>query len=149
MEDQKDEPEQKSGTDEAKQTEIEGYVVEKASGTVLVTPHPENKQPNLAPAYFSNVPDTLKIGDLVKISYTIMMESYPGQAKAVDVKVLESHKPVGADLTEAEVLNKAILNNKLKTPILSIFQYNKKTDKWSIVVENVKGETKAITIEDK
>jgi hypothetical protein len=148
-EEQKDENETKPWTDGVKSMEMEGYVVKNDSRTVLVTPHPQNKQPNSAPAYFSNVPDKLHIGDRVKISFNIMKESYPGQAEALDVKVLDAHKPAGADLTEAQVLNKALNNSQIKTPILSTFHYDKKTDTWKIVVDNSMGETKDITIEDK
>jgi hypothetical protein len=130
--------------------QLEGYVVKKTANTVLVVnPNPKEATQSNGPAYFSNTPDTLKIGDKVSISFGIMLESYPGQAEAIEVKVLESHKPSGADLTEEQALNKALSNKQLKTPILSGFHFNKETDTWNIQVDTIMGEKEKITIEDK
>ncbi|WP_338788127.1 DUF3221 domain-containing protein [Metabacillus sp. FJAT-53654] len=136
--------------DPATSMQLEGYVVERTANTVLVVnPNPKEATQSNGPAYFSNTPDTLKIGDKVSISYEVMLESYPGQAEAIEVKVLESHKPSGADLTEEQALNKALSKKQLKTPILSVFQYNKETDTWNIQVDSIMGEKEEITIEDK
>ncbi|QNF27397.1 DUF3221 domain-containing protein [Metabacillus elymi] len=142
--------EQPPKEDPATSMQLEGYVVEKTANTVLVVnPNPKEATQSNGPAYFSNTPDTLKIGDKVSISYDVMLESYPGQAEAKAVNVLESHKPSGADLTEEQVLNKALSNKELKTPILSVFHYNKETDTWKIQVDSIMGEKEEFIIEDK
>ncbi|WP_299093699.1 DUF3221 domain-containing protein [uncultured Metabacillus sp.] len=141
------------GTDEkpaAHSMQTEGYVVEKNGNEVLVVnPNIKDNNQNYGPIYFSNTPDSLKIGDKVRISFDMLMESYPGQAEAKEIKVLDSHKPDGADLTEAEALANAFNSTNVKSRILSKFQYNQEADKWIIESGDMMGGTEEITIQDK
>ncbi|KKI93272.1 hypothetical protein WQ54_05425 [Bacillus sp. SA1-12] len=141
------------GTNEKPSTpamQTEGFVVEKSTKAVLVVnPNLKDNDKNYGPIYFSNTPDTLEIGDKVIISFDILMESYPGQAEAKEVKVLESHKPAGADLTEAEALEKAMGSTNVNSRILSKFEYNHDTDSWIIETKDIMGDAKEIKIEDK
>jgi hypothetical protein len=125
---------------------MEGYVIEKQSNQMLVV-NPNPKEHTDA-VWFSNIPNSIEIGDKVTVSFDIILESYPGQAEAKEVNVHESNKPQGADLTEAEALQKALAEIKVNTPILSGLQYMKDSDTWRIEVRNVEGENAIHDIKD-
>jgi S-adenosylmethionine:tRNA-ribosyltransferase-isomerase (queuine synthetase) len=55
---------------------MEGYIVEKQSNKMLVV-NPNPKEHTDA-VWFSNIPNSIEIGDKVIVSFDIMLESYPG-----------------------------------------------------------------------
>jgi hypothetical protein len=125
---------------------MEGYVIQKQPKQILVVNPTPNEYTDAV--WFSNVPDSIEIGDKVNVSFDILLESYPGQAEAKEIKKLESHKPQGADLTEAEAIQKALTGNGTESMILSKLQYNHESDKWRIEFENIEGDKVNHDIED-
>lgn len=88
--------------------------------------------------WFSNVPETVELGDEVRVWYDMVMESYPGQSEAKYVEIVPSVHPEGAMLSEAEALNKAL--KSLKTSMLTAvraIEYNNETNIWHIQFKNV------------
>ena len=104
--------------------------------------------------WFSNVPDGVKTGNKVKVWFDIVAESYPGQSEALDIEIIPSNKPSGADLNESEALNKALTSDEIDTSwptVVKTINYNSQADNWEIEIREAIGEenkTYNITIED-
>ncbi|MDQ0888763.1 hypothetical protein QFZ81_003851 [Paenibacillus sp. V4I9] len=123
--------------------EIEGYIVDKKVGEILVVSseakdYSHGKGQEFYNAiWFSNVSDTLVIGDKVKVwaergNYTA---PYPGREIAHKVIEQSTVRPKGADRTEEYMLQRALQDEKLKTDMHKIIavksvNYNAKEDTW-------------------
>lgn len=58
--------------------------------------------------WFSNKPADLETGLEVKVWFDMVAESYPGHSEALHVEVVPTQTPAGANLSEAEALQKAL-----------------------------------------
>lgn len=84
---------------------------------------------------FPKANEKLKIGQRVDVEASgWIAESYPGQGRAKFVTVLPTYQPKGADLTEEDVVRKAIEQQEEKAEVEGIREitYNKKTDEWFV-----------------
>ncbi|RJS59223.1 DUF3221 domain-containing protein [Bacillus sp. PK3_68] len=103
---------------------------------------------------FPKANEKLKIGQRVDVEASgAIAESYPGQGRAKFVTVLPTYQPKGADLTEEDIVRKAIEQREEKPDVEGIREiaYNKKTDKWFVTFASSMGSDPAattITIED-
>ncbi|MGG3451806.1 DUF3221 domain-containing protein [Domibacillus aminovorans] len=128
---------------------------------VLTEPY-SGFEPNTDKEYYSatyyeypNASD-LKAGQRVKIeSSHPVMESLPGQGIADSVEVLPEYKPKEADMSESEIVMKAIEMTKEQSdeinPIIvgiKNIQYDDQSDMWKVST-NLDGEIFELKIEDK
>jgi hypothetical protein len=82
---------------EEPEVKISGYIVDRADSTVLVT-DAESKNA----FWFSNLNKDLSIGSKVEVTYTgPVLESYPAQANAIQIKALPSPKEEAAAIATA------------------------------------------------
>lgn len=128
---------------------IIGYVVSKENGRILVVdPNPQdfsstggNSNFHNAIA-FSNVPETIEVGQKVRVWFDEVAESYPGQSKAKRIAIVENKKPESAHLTEAQAIQSALNLVEFEaigiTAVLAA-NYNETQDVWN--VELKKGES--------
>ncbi|MED3624697.1 YobA family protein [Neobacillus thermocopriae] len=129
---------------------IEGYVVKKESGRILVVASESEDFSSTGglkefyPAiWFSHASNKADVGDKVQIWFDVVMESYPGQAEAEKVLVLPSKKPKNADLTESDAIRKALTSKELNLPNIPAIQstsYHSKTDVWEVVIHSGESE---------
>lgn len=101
---------------------------------------------------FNDARELLEIGQRVHIEAAGgIMESYPGKGRAVFVEVLPTYQPETADLTEAEVVRRAlgeIDQQKFGVPAIRSITYQAEGDSWSVAFKSWDHETEK-TIEDK
>lgn len=125
--------------------DIEGYVVDKSGGRILVVdPNPQDFSSTGGVSefydaiWFSNADEAIKVGEKVQVWFDAVAESYPGQAKALKTKVIQSVKPNGADLTEAEAIQKALVNGEKPDAFITVIvstEYDAATDIWKIFIK--------------
>lgn len=88
---------------------------------------------------YSNVSKNVKIGQRVQIENDgPILESYPAQGKAKATVLLPTYHPEGADLTEAQVVRKAlnVLEEKFAwVPIIREVVYHHALDNWEIKIQ--------------
>ncbi|WP_374718307.1 YobA family protein [Neobacillus sp.] len=129
---------------------IEGYVVKKESGRILVVASESEDFSStdglkeFYPAiWFSHASNKADVGDKVQIWFDVVMESYPGQAEAEKVSVLPSKKPKDADLTESDAIRKALASKEFilsNVPAVKSVTYQSKTDHWEITIHSGESE---------
>lgn len=100
---------------------------------------------------FPDASEKLKVGQRVKVQPSgAILESYPGQATALYVEVLPEYKPEAADLSESEVIRKAIQkiknNEQFGLLIIKNLTYDQETDKWTVSFKQ--GEDLEIEVKD-
>jgi len=137
---------------------IEGYVIKKEDRGMLVVasvPKDFSSTGGLKEFYnaiwFSNAPKKVQVGQRVQVWFDLVMESYPGQAKATKISILPSKKPKGANLTEAAAIRKALESPEISpqsVPAIKKGTYDHKSDVWNIVIIQSETEIK-VQIEDK
>lgn len=132
---------------------MEGYVVQKEGGRILVVdsvPKDYSSTGGVKEFYnaifFSGAPDDIRIGQKVKVWFTIVAESYPGQSKAEHVEVLPDVRPEGASLTEAEAIAKALESEQAKKdwPKVKNAAYDPQAHIWTV---NLKQNDKDVSIQ--
>ncbi|WP_223639072.1 DUF3221 domain-containing protein [Planococcus sp. 4-30] len=100
---------------------------------------------------FKDAANLLEVGQRVKIEAAgPILESYPGQGRAVFVEVLPTYQPKSADLTEAEVVKRALKGiDQLEfgIPAIRSVTYHAAEDHWSVAFKSWEQETE-LTIED-
>lgn len=101
---------------------------------------------------FTDAGKLLEVGRRVQIEAAGgIQESYPGQGRAVFVEVLPTYQPGTADLTEAEVVRRALEGldqQKFGVPAIRSIAYSAEDDTWKVVFKSWDHETEK-TIEDK
>ena len=143
----KDHLSQGSSTDFNDKPGIEGYVVAKEKGRILVVdpvPQDFSKTGGVSEFYnaiwFSNVLSDIKVGEKVQVWFDEVAESYPGQSKAKKIKVLKNNTPTGTDLTEAEAIKKALDQVHKKSTSVEVkavknASYDLSKDVWNIQIK--------------
>lgn len=137
---------------------IEGYVVKKEDGRILVVasmPKDFSSIGGLSEFYnaiwFSSAPRKVKAGDHVQVWFDVVAESYPGQSAVEKVEILPGTKPKNADLTEAEAIRKALDTdtiNQHEVPAIKSAKYDEISDSWEVLIKQGEAETK-VRISDK
>lgn len=101
---------------------------------------------------FKDAADLLEVGQRVKIEAAgPILESYPGQGRAVFVEVLPTFQPESADLSEGEVVKRAlegIDQLEFGVPAIRSVSYHAAEDSWSVLFKSWDQESEK-TIEDK
>lgn len=139
---------------------IVGYVMNKENGRILVVSQTALDYSSTGGVdeyynaiWFSKVPKGIEIGDKVKVWYDFVMESYPGQSEVEHIEVVISQKPESANLTEAEVLFKALNSKEVdrnQLIIVKAIEYDKQEDSWNVELkENWTDKIHKIQIRDK
>lgn len=140
--------------------EIVGYVVKSEGGKMLVVssePQDFSATGGLEEFYnavwVSDVQEKVHIGEKVKVWFEgPILESYPAQATAEKVLILPSTQPKGADLTEAQAIEKALdMKENGDEGVLAIkaVHYDPQTDKWEILmIDTFEYEEYTIQIDD-
>ncbi|OXS77478.1 DUF3221 domain-containing protein [Domibacillus enclensis] len=99
---------------------------------------------------FPNAEEKLKIGQRVIVEASgPIMESYPGQGSAKFVTVLPAYQPDGAELTEEEVVRKALEKRGDTGHIEGIrhILFDKETGEWTVTfVDSMEAEPTAVEI---
>lgn len=99
---------------------------------------------------FPNAEEKLKIGQRVIVEASgPIMESYPGQGSAKFVTVLPAYQPDGAELTEEEVVRKALEKRGGTGHVEGIrhILFDKKTGEWTVTfVDSMEAEPTAVEI---
>lgn len=84
---------------------------------------------------FPEASKKLKVGQRVIVEASgPIMESYPGKGTALYVEVLPEYKPEGAELSESQVIGKALKTIKAQQGVVAVrdLSFNQDTDEWSI-----------------
>jgi hypothetical protein len=133
---------------------IKGYVVAKENNRVLVVdPIPQDFSANGGVSEFYNAiwvsGDTkqIEIGEMVQAWFDAVADSYPGQAQATKISVIESEKVGGADLNKAEVIRKALTSDNLNLQSIIVVKsvsYDMAIDSWKVIIKQGEDE---VTIE--
>ncbi|NRF95987.1 YobA family protein [Paenibacillus frigoriresistens] len=133
--------------------EIEGYIVDKKEGEILVVSSEAKDyshgrgQESYDAIWFSNVSDTLVIGDKVKVwsKHGALLSPYPGREIAHKVIEQTTVRPEGSDRTEEYMLQKALQDDKLKDErknnrIVAVksVNYNAKEDTWYLHLKDAR-----------
>lgn len=135
---------------------MEGYVVAKDNGRVLVVdPVPQNFSETggveefYNAIWFAGAPAHAGIGHRVQVWFDAVAESYPGQSTATKMNVLTSPKPAGADLSEAEAIRAALSAQSFAwPPAISKAEYDASGDVWNVSIRH-EGETVDAQVEDR
>ncbi len=138
---------------------ITGYVMDKNDEAILVvSTEPEDfSQSGGNERFFdavwaSNAPDNVAIGEEVSIWFEGgVNQSYPAQAAIGELNTLSSPTPGGADLSEAEALNKALTQEEFVDDILTLqsISYDNDEDEWTVVLEETNSyEEHTLQVED-
>jgi hypothetical protein len=131
---------------------IEGYVVKKEQGRILVVdsnPEDYSSTGGLAEFYnaiwFSSAPGKVNVGDKVQVWYDVVAESYPGQSEAEKVEILPGKKPKNADLAESEAIRKALdVLRQPEVPAIKSVKFNEQYDYWEILIKQGEEETNVV-----
>ncbi|WP_160847941.1 YobA family protein [Pontibacillus yanchengensis] len=125
--------------------DYKGYVMDKKEGSILVVgTEPKDYSKNGGdPEYYSalwgsNAPDRIEVGQQVEVWVDGgVQESYPGQAKIGDVRVVSQEIEENADLSEAEALRKALnkINSVEGIPVVKSIKFSEKTNSWAIEIQ--------------
>ncbi|MDO3411286.1 YobA family protein [Saccharibacillus sp. CPCC 101409] len=141
-----------------------GYVVEKSgTGILVVSPKSQDFSANGGDSeyydatWFSGAPEEIQIGMKVEAwaKGNVVLESYPGQAGAEKVNILQADAPEGADLPEADVIRAAIGQIDIDEGDFAIVrgaEYDPAADRWNVELLNGSGLQRtpvSIEIEDK
>jgi hypothetical protein len=139
---------------------ITGYVMNKENDRILVV---SSKAQDFSAnggvnefynaIWFSKAPKDIKTGEKVMVWFDIVAESYPGQSEVKEIAIVPGQLPEGADLTEADALNKALASEEVDAnQVLAVesLEYNKQEDNWSIKLkETWSDKVYDIKVEDK
>lgn len=140
-----------------------GYVVNKEEGRILVVDgiaadysEAGGMNPYYSAAWYSNLEDVSKveIGQKVEVwSEGEMLTSYPGQAIADRVSVIQTEQPAGAVLSQSEAIREALASTLIKdyeVPIITSVQYHAGESSWLVEVTRNNEEKKVrIKVEDR
>lgn len=148
-----------SSDDSKGEAGITGYVMKKDNDRILVVSSEAQDFSSdggvdefYNAIWFSEAPKDIKIGEKVMVWFDIVAESYPGQSEIIEIEVVPSQLPEGADLTEADALNKALVSGDIENQVLAVksIEYNSQEDNWNIKLkETWSGKVHDIKIEDK
>lgn len=148
-----------SGTPAAVEPGIEGYVVGKTDDRILVVssvPKDFSSSGGMKEFYnaiwFSKAPKNIEVGQKVQVWFSYVMESYPGQSTAEKVTVVPSTKPEQSNLTEPEVIRKALRTQGLNSTELSVIKdvdYVTEKDIWLVHIKQGEAEFKVEVPDDK
>lgn len=141
-------------------SELTGYVVQiDENGRALVTSEPSTSETDenvfFQAIYFAGMPEGVEVGDKVKVSYGIVLESYPGQTKAEKAEIFESNIPDGAKKSEKEAIATALetistedeegMNNFAVKSV----KFNKDNSNWEVELFNIfTEETHKVEVQD-
>jgi len=138
---------------------ITGYVMNKENDRILVvSSEAQDFSANggvnefYNAIWFSKAPKDIKIGEKVMVWFDIVAESYPGQSEPKEIAIVPSQLPEGADLTEADALNKALASEAIENQVLAVksIEYNSQEDSWNIKLkEALSDKVYDIKVEDK
>ncbi|MCP3032922.1 YobA family protein [Halobacillus sp. A1] len=137
--------------------EIEGYVTNQEDDRILVTdPEPEDANGNGEDDYYdalwgSDAPDDVEIGQYVEVWVKEGVEtSYPGQADIKEVEVQSTEAPEGADLSEDEVIRRALEEVEQDVRIIESVAFDVGEDLWrvSVITPGRDGSSYELDVED-
>jgi hypothetical protein len=122
---------------------LEGYITKVENQRVLVV---SSKQQDFSATggvkefykavWVSNVPQEVKVGQQVQVWFQEgVLDSYPGQAMADKISFKPNDHPNNASLSEEQVVQQAISNQKyadIKIFVLKEVKYDESTDDWVV-----------------
>lgn len=123
--------------------DIAGYVMKKEEEQILVV-NPEPKdysstgglKEGYDAIWVSKASEGVEVGQKVQVWFSgPIMESYPARGGAKKVSIIKSKQPKDADLSEAQVLRKVLLNEDIdqdEVMVVKDIKYDVKSDKWTI-----------------
>lgn len=133
-----------------------GYVVDKSESRVLVvssSPQDFSDNGGVKEYYdaisLAGVSNEVKIGQLVSVWVDgPIAESYPMQAEASKVEIVDEEKPEGANMKVNEVIQQAIHKVNRMVAIRDV-EYNENTEMWNVeLVEIIDGSVFEVEILD-
>jgi len=135
---------------------IIGYVMDMSDGRILVISSEVQDfsatggiEEFYNAIWFSKAPENIKIGDQVRVWFDSVAESYPGQSEVKHIEVMPEEKPDGADLSESEAINKAVISYEKHHLAVKSLVFIKESDKWQIKLKDVMNDLEYdIEIED-
>lgn len=133
-----------SCSNEDEEPTIIGYVIDKLDNQMLVVskdPQDFSDDGGIAEYYdaisLSEVPVEVNVGELVKVWVEgPIAESYPMQAKAGKVEIVNIANPDGADMTQSEVIQQAIEEVDRTVAIRNI-KFDKEADIWKLELREI------------
>lgn len=139
---------------------ITGYIMNKENDRILVVSHEAQDFSSNGGVdefynaiWFSKAPKDIEIGEKVMVWFDMVAESYPGQSEIKKIAVVPSRLPEGADLTEADALNKALTSEATDTnKVLAVksIEYNSQENNWNIKLKDTwSGKVHDNIVEDK
>lgn len=141
-----------------------GFVVKKENNQVLVTnPNVQDFSANGGEKYYysaewyTNVPSNIEIGQKVEVwgADGAKTTQYPGRDTAVDVEVLQTPQPDGANLIEEDAIRKALASKEVAAanyswPVIKEVKYDISKSRWTIFVTQMSEEkVLEIIVDDK
>lgn len=138
-----------------------GYIIdtEQKEGILVVSPEKEDFSANGGTSdyydatFFSGAPEAneVQVGMYVNVwveKDSVMLASYPGQAKAARIEIEDDVQPEGAKLTQSEAVRKAIEGNRAEEfgmPVVLGAKYDAQRLLWTI--DLLDEQRKPITVE--
>ena len=124
--------------------DITGYVVEQTENNILVASEASTDLSGNGGVsnyyqmiWFSDPPKELCYGDKVEVWFDEIKESYPSQSTMIDYNILDTDSPEGATLSETEVLNLVLSQNKSRpNELFAVHKthYNTFKNTWKITL---------------
>ncbi|QMV40738.1 YobA family protein [Cohnella cholangitidis] len=122
-----------------------GHVVKKDKGRVLVVNDVEKDFSANGGAshyyeavWFSKASSDIQVGQQVEVwAEGEMEDSYPGQAQADRIAVMETNQPEGARLTESEAVRKALISPEIEdyaAPVIKQVHFDAEASEWRIEI---------------
>ncbi|MFB6467444.1 YobA family protein [Cytobacillus sp. Hz8] len=142
---------------------IEGYIMKKQGDRILVVrSQPKDfsstsgKEEFYEAIWVSDITNEVELGQKVRVWIDgPIMESYPAQAKADKVIPVIADNQIGADLSEEEVIRKALSSERENVkdfflPVIKSVTFDKESDSWKVEIKDEEGTgVTRIVIQDK
>lgn len=141
-----------------------GFVIKKENNQVLVTnPNVQDFSANggekyyYSASWYTNVPSNIEIGQKVEVwvADSAKTTEYPGKDTAVDIAVIHTPHPDGANLTEEDAIRKALASKEVAAanysyPVIKEVKYDVSKSRWTIFITQMREEkVLEIMVEDK
>lgn len=131
---------------------FEGYVVNLGKSKFLITGREQDESDSAVWFEFKDTEMSLRVGMKLKVEFSYMEQSYPGQSTAEKIEVLETKKPGRSILTQPEAIEKAIkgLPEDCSLPYTFIRNaaFDEKAQTWKVLIDTARAANEEVLTVD-